>query len=483
VYLVSALDGQAMGVSLLDGVTGVLTRISDRATGSAVYTPNAEGYIAVRRTRAGNVIELESFTPGIQGQTLFGPSAYITTEGLTVIPQPELAPDVDGDGRPDAQDSCPGRAPLAGVEIQPLEEVPPLATGVRLHRLADTFAVNWRHGVERGLVRLSRRGESLKAIRVPSAWSAYSVNAGQWHTRPVWLGDHYDIPYFHGGGYRHRISRLGLTRDWQLVGDASPLYVGGGPAWTDANVNGFNIGYWSIQQTYDPERQALGYWVSGNAGPHGPQRRRSFRLDANGGFIDETANPLPPGIHCPQITRRERTFTRDDLQLLCGWSGGAALRIVNMTGDGLAVGLNQGMTDYAKGTFFATYGEQSGMVAYVDRTGRLHVRSISGDGDGRPTSVPQMVSGDLISVRGLSVAATDGTRNQFGVAFIASGGVYFVGLNADATPVSAPIRLSPDGAAIYGAPPQVAWTGDRWMVIWRDLAEGWVQAHGRFDCP
>ena len=99
-----------------------------------------------------------------------------------------------------------------------------------------------------------------------------------------------------------------------------------------------------------------------------------------------------------------------------------------------------------------------------------------------------MVSGELTDARALNVAAGDPIRNQFGVAFIADApnrmrGIYFVGLNANAVPVSSPVRLSPEGADVLEAEPQVAWTGDRWMVIWRDRAEGWVQAHGRFDCP
>ena len=100
-------------------------------------------------------------------------------------------------------------------------------------------------------------------------------------------------------------------------------------------------------------------------------------------------------------------------------------------------------------------------MAYVDQSGRLQGRRLHEDGSGRPTSETQLLSGELRNVREVGVAAGDSHRNQFGVVFIADApgqlkGLYFVGVNEDATPVSAPVRLSPQGADVVddedGAP-------------------------------
>ena len=480
-YLVSALDGVAQGISLLDGETGILEPISYRPTGNAVFTPSGDGLISIYTddNGEGNVIEQRGLSENSPARTIFGPSTFISADGLEPVAIPDEVADTDGDGRPDDQDSCPNLPQIQSVTSHSIEGVPFNTRLAKLYPLADGYALAWREGYNRGLLRLSRLGETLQSLDFDSSRIAYAnISARQaYFPLPIWVKDHYEFVFFYSDGAWHReVKRRPMSHDWRL-GDSVSLT---NTDFDSYNFQPLNLGARLTDQGYRVDAQSY------NGGG------RMLEFDLEGNLLDSNLATESMGWNCfLSLPKRDDPPSATPSLYQCLIPYARSTKTVKRNIDGVQIDSNIISLEQTYESSWwrhdIDYDAQGeiGMSIYVDKLYQVRARAL--DNDGRPLSVERVISGDLVGVSYAQVAAGD---ESFGVLITADApggvkGLYFMGLKPNALPSSSPLLLTPPGVGIYAEEmeAQLLWDGEAWIAIWGDDRGGYQFSRGRFDCP
>jgi len=495
-YLVSATGGVARGISLLDGETGVLMGISETPTGNAVFTPDGRSLVSIAPSPHGNVVALQPAVPDAEPMVLLGPSPFINDDGLEPVPVPAPVPDTDSDGRPDAYDSCPDRAQIQRIESHAIEGASFNSNGYQLFELEDSYALSLRSDGYQGrrLLRLNRYGETLGYVDFEPSGRAWANNAAQWSyfIQPIWVGNQYDLFYFHSAGRLNRETRRRhMSNTWSLEPYTTVTYRHGAEA-SDEDLDDFNF----LPLTYILRSTIDRYFISAGSYSGG---FRTFEIGNDGEPIDLLRVTPNPGSSCIKMAPRyESAVPQPHQVLVCGRKYGAQIRSHRLTNESvqiesMVINITDPHTNSPQWDFDAVGGQNESMVVFVDHLYQIRARGI--DHDGRPTTLEHVISGSVESAIRVGIGAGD---NRYGVAFIANApggvyGLYFVSVNPDGSPASDPVRLTPIGVGISTSflsgsetsdqIPEVRWDGEAWIVIWQDTRGGVQFARGRFDCP
>ena len=410
-------------------------------------------------------------------QVLYGPSTFISIDGLEPVSIPPYVEDSDGDGRPDDRDSCPDLPQIETVTSFPIDGIPLNTVELLMYKFDDSYALAWKQSRNRGIIRLSRRGDVLHNVSIDETRTSYgnTLTRHSYYPIPLWVRDHYELVFLNSNGAYHReVRRKSMSHDWQL--SLSETVTN-----TDTDDYSFFPIIWSARLFDDGYRVAAQSYTGGG---------RILEFGLNGEEVNFNRATASMGWNCLQALPKLGSAPSTAPSLYqCTAPYQRTIRTVRRNSEGIileTIAVSQEDT-LEQGLWLhdVDFEDQVGMSVYVDKLYQAHARGI--DTDGRPYTLDQVISLGLEGVNRVTVAAG---KDQFGVLIVADApggvkGLYFVSVDHSASPTSLPLLLTPANVGINSEVmrPQLSWDGESWIAVWGDDRGGYHFSRGRFDCP